>query len=413
MEFKTWNFENDTVDTKQKPLFSAAEKHASGYTGAAYGLDSAKGIFFQQASETCPEEFDLVQIDKEGESIVMENIAVIASNLKYSAMIVHVINTGENYLLDTRGIFFFLDISETKDDENCLYGFFLDRKTGYYNVKDHQNVRWLLRGVSKKKMFVAMIESTPDLDLVLNKDFNRLLKENPSIRYLYLTLPDTKKGKTFQRILDTGIAYEPVPNIFTDDNSRNIRIPYSEENLANEAFQYLDARYHSTYAIKGVEIEALTGMLEIDIQTKNAIHGNLVSPSDKKFRIGTSVLGTLRNLYQAETDTVLYTKCIKKIWAIFEKGEKVPYANRFNELWLEYPEYPDSEDEEKSKRTNKAILTSHHSYIKDTLHLQQIKNMELMDASDLFFFCKSAYAAASAYRKSQIVAFEERINDQL
>ena len=209
MQYESWNFENDAIDTKQQRLFP--ENTARGYMGTAYAVETKIGIFYQKPRDDG--KFNLMLVDGAGERVFIEDVAVVSSDMKYTCIIVHCNNTGEYFLIDTRGIFFLLEVCKDKP-EIAAYDMRLDRKSGYYNVGTRDKIRWMIRSVSKKKQFMVMMESAPTGEWTINPKFKSIFSKKAAGDYLYLTIMNSKKGKLISYLISHGLPYEPVPNLF-------------------------------------------------------------------------------------------------------------------------------------------------------------------------------------------------------
>lgn len=174
MEFKNWDFENDIVTVDRTPFFSSNEDIVSRYIRNVYAVNTEKGIFYQKLEDNGT--LNLIFVDHTGAYLCMEDIEVIGADLNNTAMIVHVRESGENYLVDTRGIFYLLDVNKSEVLSEW-YSFKLNRKTGFYQVGNRTTDRWLLRGISKKEIFNLMIKSAPKDTAGISNDFNKFLKK--------------------------------------------------------------------------------------------------------------------------------------------------------------------------------------------------------------------------------------------
>ena len=69
-------------------------------------------------------------------------------------------------------------------------------------------------------------------DVGLNKDFSRFTRNNAhnETPYLYLTAGNSKCGAFVFFFGSRGMRYERIPNILTDDDTINVRIPLDPEN---------------------------------------------------------------------------------------------------------------------------------------------------------------------------------------
>ena len=154
MRYETWDFENDFIVTNAPLMFP--KKTAQDYMGSAYAVETTKGIFYQKLRPDG--EFNLMLVNRRGEKSFIEDLVVVASDMKYTCIIVHCQKSGEYYLIDTRGVLFLLEVSKDKV-ALAAYNMVFDRSSGFYEVKNKAKVRWMLRGVSKQKQFEKMLRS--------------------------------------------------------------------------------------------------------------------------------------------------------------------------------------------------------------------------------------------------------------
>lgn len=159
MTYETWDFENDVIETKSSLLFP--KNTAQNYMGSAYAVETSQGIFYQKPRSSFGMKYDLMLVNSSGESVYEKDIVVVASDMNYTCIIVHLEETGEYILIDTRGIFYLLGMSIEKTAP-AMYSMYFDRSSGFYSVGDRNNTKWIIRAVSKKKQFQIMMDSAED-----------------------------------------------------------------------------------------------------------------------------------------------------------------------------------------------------------------------------------------------------------
>ena len=65
----------------------------------------------------------------------------------------------------------------------------------------------------------------------INEDFNKFLIENENNKtgYLYLTAGKSKCGQFVSFFVQQGMLIEVIPNLFSDDDTINVRIPLTKK----------------------------------------------------------------------------------------------------------------------------------------------------------------------------------------
>ena len=422
MELKQWDFEADMIVLDCPTLFDETEKTAKQYMGSAYAVNTATGIYYQHPREFGDLYFDLICVDREGAHVCMEEMVVVASNMNYTAMIIHEKQSGNNYLLDTRGVLYFLD-SKIEDMDPAQYRFKFDKKTGFYSIAREKtwhlaiekfddlddarewfeaggdDVRWMLRGKSKKEMFMFMLDSAADPALELNPKMKSFLSKGTKQKCLYLTLPRNAKG-TKEAWLLQNLEHEVLPNIFFSDKSVNLRIPYSESNLSKKEFHYLASKHENTYAIQETAIKTLIACLDLDWKLKEKDNLLLAKPTEKAYATGTGIINTLKSLMELKDDTEVYKKVFKKILNLYEKGEAADYENYFEAFRVPYPKYNDNAE-------NVRVLKERRAYITEVLQIKLPNSLESLKESEITALCKAAYKASNEKRKAELSTYEK------
>lgn len=400
MQYENWNFENDLVITDELLMFP--KNTARKFMGTAYAVETTKGIFYQKPQEdgSC----NLMHVDEAGERVFIENAIVVASDMNYTCIIVHCEDSGEFYLVDTRGIFFLLEVAMDKLGP-AAYKMTLDRGTGFYDVGTDGNVRWMLRGVSKEKQFSVMMESAPSYEWTLNPKFKTLFSKKNAGKFFYLTIPSGKKGKVIEALGNQGLPYETIPNVFIEDDSRNIRISINEKTIENKALHFAMAKYYNTYNIAGIPLELFMGTLKFDRKVKNQLGVYMRSASNTQYPQVMSMAATLKMWYEAESDMDLYKKLFKRLLGLFSKKEDLGFENSFEALILPYPNSGLVGMEE-----NIRIMREHQQYIvKDLGFTTLLEDLERLDRVGAYRLYEKIYDASKKHYKSELASFEKEI----
>ena len=398
MRYEAWDFENDCVDTKQKLMFPS--KTAQNYMGTAYAVETSIGIFYQKMRPDG--KFDLIHIGANGEQLFMEDVTVVASDMKYTCIIVYFIKTCEFVLIDTRGVFYIIEVNK-ESVAPAMYSMRLDRKTGFYEVGPRNACRWMIRGISKKKQFESMMKFAPSGE-ELNPKIKGLFKKTET-QYLYLTILNSKKGKLIDYLINNVLPYEELPNMLVGDTTRNIRIPINEETLQMREMQFLMEKYCNTYAIKGIPIETILGTLEIDYKYKNQLNVYCQSASESQYPKVVSLINTIKMLYSLESDLDVYKKIVKKIINLFPILQEISCDNYFRKLLLPYPD-----TSFRGYEIQQEILKSNFEYINTMLLTgRPIVDVEAISRTDMILMYQEVYKLSKEHYKSEMKRYEDKV----
>lgn len=400
MQYENWNFENDLIVTNASLMFP--KNTARNYMGTAYAVETENGVFYQKLREDG--NFNLMLVDQHGENVFVEDVVVVASDMKYTCIIVHLVKSGEYYLIDTRGIFFLLEV--TKDNVGpAAYRMTLNRNTGFYEVGTKNHVRWILRGISKQKQFSIMMESAPSGNWTLNPKFKSIFSKKNAGDYFYLTIPKGKKGQMIECLLATGLHHEQIPNIFVEDDSKNIRIPINELTVANKALHFAMAKYHNTYAIAGIPLEIFMGTLEFDNKVKKQLGVYMRPATDAQYPKVMSIASTLKMLYEVETDMDLYKKVFKRLLGAFTSSKDLGFENIFESLILPYPD-----SSFHGLNENIRIMQDRKEYIINNLGFTSLlSDLNTTDHIGAYQLYKKIYDASKNYYKAQLADYEASV----
>lgn len=402
MQYENWDFENDMVVTDRKNPYSDGS-HAIP-SGGAYIVETEVGTFYQKMRPDGS--FDLVHRMQGMEQVCLENIVVVTSNLKKTCIIVYCGDTGENILIDTRGVFYLLEIKKERLMPNpCSYGMTLDRKSGYYHIGGpSREPRWMIRAVNKQRQLMVMIESAPTGTGVLNPDFKKLFGKRKTGAYRYLTVMNSKKGKLLEYLMAHGLPCEVLPNVLEGDKTKNIRIPINEETMQLEAVNFIMAKYGDTYAIKGFPIATLIGTAEISIKSGKHPMLRYAKATDAQYTKVMALINDLKILYEAKTDMELYKKLFKKILGLFPDPDSLPYENRFTKLLLPYPggDYLFSDAQAR-------VIDENISYINALMPELRIKSSADIEPERRAVVYRKIYDLAKKNYQSQMNAYEAEI----
>ena len=403
MTYKTWDFENDVIETKEELLLPP--KTAEKYMGSAYAVETKIGIFYQKPDNEGT--FDLIFIDNSGEHIYEKNIVVVASDMNYTCIVVHFEESGEYVLIDTRGEFFLLEIAYEKSNP-AMYSMRFDRKTGFYSIGNKITTRWMIRGISKKKQFQRMMDFVADDTLQVNPKLKNLFKRSTE-KYLYLTILNSKKGRLIDFLINSILPYEELPNVFVGDTTRNIRIPINSETLTRKEMHFLLEKYYNTYAIQGIPIEVFLGTLEIDYKYKQKLYVYCSSASESQYPKVVSIISSLKNLMGLENDLDLYKKLINRIIGLFPIAPELNYKNEFGKLLLPYPE-----NHFRAIESTKRLMEENLEYIDTCLIPEKpLKNVNSLKDIEVLLVYRDLYERSKKHYKNELKKYEEEIMSKI
>lgn len=286
---------------------------------------------------------------------VMENVTVWPTNYYKSFMIFHANKTGYIYLIDSRGIIFELPC-KTGVGKKWEYGKVgCNKREGYYLINDEVKVYY--RSNMERKEFQE--KSMPVEGVLFNKEFNRFVRNNThnETNYLYLTAGDNKCGALVKYFASLGMKYERVPNVLSDDETINVRIPLDDENMRRKDVQFLCAKYFNTYSIYGIPYKDIGGGLEFTEKYKKLWYESGFSMPKGKEAMIYSVVDTIRASCKAKDDYDLYKKCFAKIKRLLT-AKVICYKNCFKDIYLLHP---------CDVKLNDEYILSHLDYINDLL----------------------------------------------
>lgn len=401
MQYENWDFENDIIVTDRKNPFANDDWVIQ--SGGAYIVETEVGTFYQKMR--ADGNFDLIHRMLNMEQVCIENIVVVASNLKKTCIIVYCAETGEYILIDTRGVFYLLEVKKERITPTpCIYDMQMDRKSGYYYVGPRNQMRWMIRAVSKQKQFMVMIESAPTGMDTLNPKLKQMFSKKTAGDYRYLTIMNSKKGKLLEYLMAHGLPHEVLPNVLIGDKTKNIRVPINEETMKLEAVNFIMAKYSDTYAIKGFPIATLVGTSEVDFKIRNHPFVRCAKASETQYTKVMSLINGLKMLYEVETDTELYKKLFKRILGLFSDLDALPYENKFTKLLLPYPsgEYSFAD-------AQRRVIDENIEYVNSLLPELRIKSAADIADSKLAVEYKKIYEAAKKNYKAKMDEFESSI----
>ena len=176
-------------------------------------------------------------------------------------------------------------------------------------------------------------ETSPDASISINKEFieffsKKLFKRNNDYRYIYYTCSNNKTGKIVSWLMNHGLPFEIVPNIFENDETKNIRIKLDEKNLELKEVCYLFLRFRGTYSIFGVSLDMFTSIMDIPLTQKHKYFSALPSLTDSQEKMCQCLLNTMKMLTGIKTDNDIFNNIFYKIFSTaYFKGTHGGYGS--------------------------------------------------------------------------------------
>ena len=317
-QYKNWNLDKDIVVVDRTPMFSAEEVEK--YEYPVFCVNSEKGIFYPKKRKG--NSFDLVLVDKKGSSVVMKDTFVAASDHKCTCVIIR--NTKENkcYLLDTRGELFVLP--EPKEKVHFFgpgqYGFTFDKKTGNYLIRDYTGLTlWEIKGKSDEETAEYLKEVQPDESLSVDPEFKKFIKKLGKQRYLIYTCDVSKQGQIIKWLMDNGLPYTVMPNVFVDDDTVNIMVEVNLKNSKREDVLYLLSKYTSSYSIFNIPIVQYLSAIN-SYEARHEYNLNLPKLKEAQIKMCDSIINTMKLMMNLKTDKQVYETVFKPILDVFYVG---------------------------------------------------------------------------------------------
>ncbi len=404
IEIRKWDAEKDLLVIDQEPLLPVTDSYIIKYRKNSFNIITAKGFYrTERKKEQDNLLFDLIFYDGKTEEVVLHDI--ICSNCVQYLKLMYIKEYYNNryYVIDSRGIMYeFTDhvtkdtetpslSVQTKSDEGCIL--VCGKLKMYYRCKIKQAI---------------LLERTQaDYEATTNEDFWHFINNNThnSKLYLYLTGGNSKCGKILDHFILNGIECELVPNLLTDDETINVRIPLFGENAKRKEVQFLAAKYRNTYAIQGVPVTEICGGMKLPYTVFKQYHHQFYLPPTKQ-TIVYSIINTLRSIFTANDDYTIFQQTIESVLKQFEKSEANRFPNEFSDELLLYPtEIKDSE-----------YIKEHLAYYCSLLSISSEE--ELYDESDeLFGFnkekLKEAFFVAKGRYKKKMQDYETQVLQEI
>lgn len=374
--YPIWDSEKDYLVGDSKMLLQEGEtKESEQYFNWAYSLNTAVGLY--RRSEIRSVQKEEIHKLSNGEEIVfsyteelpmclmldngkecrciIEDIDIWATRYYNEFMVFSSNKTDKTYLIDSRGIIFQLPCTSNfckYSNENEIE---VDKRVGCYRIN---GVTIYYRSPEQREKFLE--KSQANYGAVFNKEFNRFIRKNAKndVEYLYLTAGNSKCGVMVSYFADRGMKYEVVPNIFCDDDTVNIRIPLTGENVFREDVQFLCAKYSNNYCIYNIPYTQVGGGLEFPQKWKKKYYEQgYYLPKGKEAMIY-SIVNTLHIALGVDDDYEIFKKSLSKISKLFSKGQCKTAENSFTSILLMHPN---------DERINDTYIVRKRKYIDELL----------------------------------------------
>lgn len=321
---KKWNQKTDAIENQWTPLLPNDHRVVSACMPWAYAINTATGFFrlFIKQKFKFP---DMLIFNNGGEDIVLcDNVVVYPQKFCQEFMLFKDCVSRKMFLVDSRGILFDItDLFEELPEEYSLK-IEKDKRAGCYRLGTGQ-IKY--RKPEEQELFEENIRA--DKDAIFNKNFNRFVRRNAKneTKYLYLTGGPSKCGAIVEHFVSKGMECERVPNLLTDDDTVNVRIPLTSESLKRKDVQYLIKKYKNSYAIYNIPYHEVGGGLELSWKVKNKLYGHqLYMPESKQAAIY-YIINTFRSMFDTDDDYEVFKKTISKVIKMIDRG-KLANPNR-------------------------------------------------------------------------------------
>lgn len=355
--YPIWDEERDYLITNADVLLKKGETaYSHDYFRWAYSINTAAGLYRksdiqyvqkesvqrlnngQLFSVSSKEELPACLVLDNGIELkyVMENVTIWTTGYYKSFMLVTSNETNTTYIVDSRGILFQLPCTyvpqNTYDNGGKISK---DRRNGYFLVNNELKVYY--RSLEERLLFKQ--RSKANTDAVFNKEFNRFVRSNAHNEngYLYLTAGHTKCGALVSYFANNGMEYEIVPNLFSDDDTLNVRIPLTGSNAYREDVHFLCAKYENNYSIYNIPFTQVGGGLNFPPKWKRKFYDNGFNLPKEKEAMVYSVVDTLRLTLGTDDDYEVFKKSLSKVSRLMSKGSSKLKHNMFTNKYLLYP----------------------------------------------------------------------------
>lgn len=280
---KKWNQQADVIETQWSPLLHNDHVTVSSCMPWAYAINTAVGFFRMDIKQRFLSPDVLLFNNGNDDIVLCDNVIVYAHNFFKDFMLFQDCSSRKMFLIDSRGILFDITDFFDKLPEGYSLKFKKDNQAGCYRLGIGK-INY--RKMEEQKAFEEKV--TADKDAVFNKKFNSFARQNAKneTNYLYLTAGASKCGAILEHFVSKGMEFERVPNILTDDDTINVRIPLTQESLKRKDVQYLIRKYENTYAIYNIPYKEIGGGLELSWKVKDKFHSHrFYMPENKQAAI--------------------------------------------------------------------------------------------------------------------------------
>lgn len=411
-----WDFNNDFIHEKEEPLLKKTKEELYEYASMAYLVNTAKGVYYMKNNDSSVFTGHSLWLDNgESNHKVLSDIIVTGTLLNATFMIVYDRISGIEYLIDTRGILYILEIFKPELLlQICGYKIKRNFKKSCLEIIGHY--KYEIPYMDKVDAGKVLEKTAPDESLIINKKFIKFLNQRKceTDNYLYFTLSNGKNGAICRYFCEKYGNYEILPNVFIDDETINVRIKMPSEKDANSDYYFMCSRYNvsfKNYSIYNVSIENYVGALDL-YEYKlwdKGIYTSYPKPSIGKAPMYISINETLKQLLNYNNDFDLF----KKLYHKLEK--KIEYCfslinynnNTFESIRIDYPNSYDDNFIEKKKEyyekndKYKEVLKSYEANILELLINNNYYIPKWKSESDLYVLIKKQYQdAIFQYRAS-------------
>lgn len=342
IEIRKWDAEKDILVTDQHPLLSDKDPYIiearKGFK--TYSINTAKGCYRvgrQVGQDQYSDLHDLMYYDGKTEQTIFIGVQCIYVYQYHKLLFICDRKKGHCFVIDSRGILF--EFTDYVIEQKTIHPLVpkIDFNEGYYLICD--KFKMFFRNKAQQADYHECTKA--DENAVINDELSRFINKNKhnENKYLYLTGGKSKCGVFLDYFISRGMEYEILPNLLSDDETINIRIPFFGENANRKDVHFLTAKYHNTYSIQNVPIDEICFAMNLS-RGYNQMYGAFVNVSSQKQKTVFAIINTLRSLYPGENNDVIFKKALEKLFILMKQGTVGDLSNDFSTHLLLYIEDP-------------------------------------------------------------------------
>ena len=322
---QTLNTNSTIINVDKTPIFS--QKQILENCGNVLGVNTKIGFFHIESNKSQNNAYgylkDIIFYDTSWKrKVIIQKVETWRFKYPYldSVLIFTCIETEKTYLIDSTGTIYHIP--------NVTYRKFSCPSL----INNKRNGTIDINGVTMKyRTEEQTIKFQNDTNAItnqkINPEFTKFFNQRKRLSYMWFTVRNNKCGSILRYCMAHGMKYETVPNVFEDDETVNIRIPLSKNNLLREDVQYIHAKYlgsaDNTYCIFDVPYFYVSDMAGKTI---------FYHCPQKYENLALSVLNAIRNAFNVDNDTVAILYVTEPIFNTVGKVSN-NYNNYVDNYW--------------------------------------------------------------------------------